>query len=256
MAIHFKTLFSMTYLKMVKRVTCLLFCLWATNLAAQPEVELDSVTAKTLRLRPLSVLTNLALQSSAQIKVNTIDEARMSLAYKVQKKSWADLIGVQFNTIYGNGSVLDASGNGTTTSYLLSDRKNFSTNIALGMRISAADFLTRGAKADMQKVQIDRVRAEKEMIEDQIRETVLTLYVQLELSLKKIRMRAEGVENQRISFVVAEKYFKEGNYLPSEYSTLLSRIAVAEDQYEDAKAETKRLQLLLRNIVKAPIFEK
>ena len=254
--INLKTLFSMTYKKMVKLTTFFFFIFLTTNLVAQPEIELDSTTAKTLRLRPLSVLTNLALQSSAQIKANTIDEARLSLAYQVQKKSWADLIGLSVNTIYGNGSVLDASGNGTTTSYLLSDRKNFNTNISLGMRISAADFLTRGTKADMQKVQIDRVRAEKEIIEDNIRETVLTLYVQLELSLKKIKMRAEGVENQRISFVVAEKYFKEGNYLPSEYSTLLSRIASAEDQYEDAKAETKKLQLLLRNLVKAPIFEK
>ena len=254
--INIKTLFSMTYKKVVKLTTFFSLIFLTTNLVAQPDIELDSVTAKTLRLRPLSVLTNLALQSSAQIKANTIDEARLSLAYQIQKKSWADLIGVSFNTIYGSGSVLDATGNGTTTNYLLSDKKNFNTNISLGMRISAADFLTRKTKADMQKIQIDKVRAEKEIIEDQIREIVLTLYIQLELSLKKIKLRAEDVENQRISFVVAEKYFKEGNSLPSEYSTLLSRISSAHDQYEDAKAETKKLQLLLRNLVKAPIFEK
>ncbi len=255
-SINLKTLFSMTYKKMVKLTTFFSLIFLTTHLVAQPEIELDSTTAKTLRLRPLSILTNLALQNSPQIKANTIDEARQALAYQVQKKSWADLIGLQVNTIYGNGSVLDATGNGTTTNYLLSDRKNFSTNISLGMRISASDFLTRGTKADMQKVQIDRVRAEKEMIEEHLRETILVLYTQLELSLKKIQIRAEGVENQRMSFVVAEKYFKEGNYLPSEYSTLLSRIANAEDQYEDAKAETKKLQLLLKNLVKAPIFEK
>ncbi len=243
-------------IKMAKRTIFFSLCFLATNLVAQPDVELDSSSVKKLRLKPLSVLTALALQNSAQIKVNLIEEARQTLAYQAQKKSWADLIGLQVNTVYGNGSVLDASGNGTSTSYLLSNKKNFSTNISLGMRISASDFLTRGTKADMQKVQIDRVRAEKEMIEDAIRETVSTLYVQLELSLKKITLRAEGVENQRISFVIAEKYFKEGNYLPSEYSTILSRIASAEDQYEDAKAETKRLQLILKNIVKAPIFEK
>ena len=246
----------MIYLKMATRVILFSLCFWATNLVAQSDVELDSSTVKKLRLKPLSVLTALALQNAPQIKVNLVDEAKQMLAYQVQKNSWADLIGLQVNTMYGNGSVLDASGNGSSTSYLLSNKKNFSTNISLGMRISASDFLTRGKKTDMQKVQIDRVRAEKEMIEDAIRETVMTLYVQLELSLKKITMRAEGVENQRISFVIAEKYFKEGNYLPSEYSTLLSRIAAAEDQYEDAKAETKKLQLILKNIVKAPIFEK
>ena len=254
--LSFKHIFSMTYKKMVKLTTLFSICFLTTHLVAQSDIELDSASVKTLRLKPLSVLTNLALQNSAQIKANLVDEARQTLAYQAQKKSWADLVGLQVNTIYGNGSVLDATGNGTTTNYLLSDRKNFSTNISLGMRISASDFLTRGIKADMQKVQIERVRAEKEMIEDHIREIVLTLYVQLELSLKKIKLRAEGVENQRMSFVVAEKYFKEGNYLPSEYSTLLSRIASAEDQYEDAKADTKRLQLLLKNLVKVPIFEK
>ena len=246
----------MTYKKMVKLTALFSLSVWATHLVAQPDVELDSASVKKLRLKPLSVLTTLALQNAPQIKVNLIEEARQTLAYQAQKKSWADLIGLQFNTMYGNGSVLDASGNGSSTSYLLSNKQNFSSNISLGMRISASDFLTRGTKANMQKVQIDRVRAEKELLEDAIRETVMTLYVQLELSLKKISMRAEGVENQRVSFVIAEKYFKEGNYLPSEYSTLLSRIAAAEDQYEDAKAETKKLQLILKNIVKAPIFEK
>lgn len=255
-SINLKNSFTMTYKKLLKltALVCILFS--TTNLVAQKDIELDSTTAKTLRLRPLSILTDLALQNAPEIKANTIDVARQTLSYKAQKRSWADLINVQAATMYGNGSILDATDNGSTTRYILNDRKNLNTNISLGIRVSAGDFLNRGTKADIQKIQIDRLGAERGMIEQHLKEVILTLYTQLELSLKKIQLKAEAVENQRIAMAMAEKYFKEGNFQASEYSTILAKVTSAEEQYEDVKAETKKLQLLLKNLVNAPIFEK
>lgn len=227
-----------------------------SNITAQTNIELDSTTAKTIRLRPLSVLTDLAVQNSPSIQANVIDVARQTLTHKVQKNSWTDLVNIQGMTMYGNGSLLDAADNGTATRYVLSDRKSLNTNISIGFRVSAGDLVTRGTKAEIQKVQVERLKAERGMIEQHLKEVILVLYTQLESSLKKISIKAEAVENQKITLAIAEKYFKEGNFQPSEYSTILAKVSNAEEQYEDIKAETKKLQLMLKNLVNAPIFEK
>lgn len=256
LSVNLKSSFSMTYKKVLKFTTFILALFLVSNTFAQTDVELDSTTAKTIRLRPLSILTDLALQNSPSIQANAIDVARQTLTYKVQKNSWTDLVNIQAMTMYGNGSLLDAADNGTATRYVLSDRKSLNTNISLGFRVSAGDLVTRGTKAEIQKVQVERLKAERGMLEQHLKEVILVLYTQLESSLKKIKIKAEAVENQKITLAIAEKYFKEGNFQPGEYSTILAKVSNAEEQYEDIKAETKKLQLMLKNLVNAPIFER
>ena len=256
LSVNLKNSFSMTYKKVLKLTTFILALFFVSNTFAQTDVDLDSTTAKTIRLRPLSILTDLALQNSPSIQANAIDVARQTLTYKVQKNSWTDLVNIQAMTMYGNGSLLDAADNGTATRYILSDRKSLNTNISVGFRVSAGDLVTRGTKAEIQKVQVERLKAEKGMLEQHLKEVILVLYTQLELSLKKIKIKAEAVENQKVALAISEKYFKEGNLQPSEYSTILAKVSNAEEQYEDIKAETKKLQLMLKNLVNAPIFER
>ena len=174
----------------------------------------------------------------------------------VQKRSWTDLINIQVMSMYGNGNLLDATDTGSSTRYVLSDRRSLNTNVSLGFRVSAGDLVTRGTKADIQKVQVDRLKAERGMIEQHLREVVLVIYTELESALKKIKIKAEAVESQKVTLAISEKYFKEGNFQPGEYSTILAKVSNAEEQYEDLKAETKKLQLMLKNLVNAPIFEK
>ena len=216
---------------------------------------MDSVPAtKILKLRPLNELTDLALQNAPALRANQIDFIRQSLVWKAQKRSWADIISLSGTTLYGNGSIIDANSNGTATAYALTDRKSLNFNLSLGIRISGGDILTRGTKAEIQRLQLDRLQQERQVTEQNIREVIATLYTQLEVSIKILRLKAEAVENQRFALTVAEKFFKEGNYQPTDYSTMLSKVTSAEEQYEHAKAEAKKYTLILKNLVGAPIF--
>ncbi len=231
---------------------CALNLLYAHTILAQ---EADTIAITALTLRPLSELTELALLNSPELKNNQIDYARQTLSVKLQKRSWLDNISINTNSLYGNGSIADANNNGTTTAYVLSDRKSLNYNVGLGIRIMGGDILNRGTKVELQRLQLDRIQNERLIVESHIRETVLSVYTQLEFFLKIVKLRGDVVENQRLTLEIAEKYYKEGKYKPSDYGTLLDKITAAQEQYEQAKADAKKLALLLKNIVNMSIWK-
>ena len=225
------------------------------TMKAQAPLSSDSAVTNQLTLRPLSILSEIAIQNSPVLKANRNDVARQTLAWKIQKRSWADIVSMSGTTLYGNGSVIDASNAGSGTSYILSDKKTFSANISVGFRLTGSDFLVRSSKAEMQKLQLERLKTDQEQLEMAIRDNVTTLYTQLELALKIVQLKGEALETQRMALSVAEKYYKEGNSQPLEFSAMLSKVTSAEEQYEQAKSETKKLVLLLKNLVGDTVWE-
>ncbi len=224
------------------------------NIGTANGQESESLNIKILKLRPLDELTELALLNAPALKANQVDFLRQTLAWKTQKSSWADMITLTGTTLYGNGSVLDANNNGAATAYILTDRKSVNFNLTLGLRLSGGDILNRGKKAEMQRLQLDRLQQERQTTEQNLREVIAILYTELELALKLLRIKAEALENQRIAFAIVEKFFKEGNYQAAEYSSMLSKVTSAEEQFEQAKAEAKKGTLVLKNLVGTAVF--
>jgi outer membrane protein TolC len=241
--------------KLINRLVLPVFlCLICAYVAQGQGQDNDLPNTKVLKLRPLDEIIDLALLNSPNLKANQVDQIRQNLTWQTQKGSWADIFTLNGTTLYGNGSVLDANNNGSATAYILTDRRSFNFNLSLGVRLSGSDFLNRSKKAEIQRLQLDRLQQEKQQMMQNIRETVSILYTQLEVSLKILRLRAEALENQRTTFAIVEKYFKEGNFQASEYSTMLSKVTSAEEQYEQAKAEAKKYTLILKNLIGASVF--
>jgi outer membrane protein TolC len=241
--------------KLINRLVLpVLLCLICAYVAQGQGQDNDLPSTKVLKLRPLDEIIDLALLNSPNLKANQVDQIRQNLTWQTQKGSWADIFTLNGTTLYGNGSVLDANNNGSATAYILTDRRSFNFNLSLGVRLSGSDFLNRSKKAEIQRLQLDRLQQEKQQMMQNIRETVSILYTQLEVSLKILRLRAEALENQRTTFAIVEKYFKEGNFQASEYSTMLSKVTSAEEQYEQAKAEAKKYTLILKNLIGASVF--
>jgi outer membrane protein TolC len=229
--------------------------LFVFNLNTLNAQEVDSTATNSLSLRPLSELIEAAIQNAPELRNNQVDYARQALAYKIQKRNWVDNLSINGTSLYGNGSVVDYSNAGSSSTYVLSDRKSLNFNIGVGIRITGGDIVNRGAKAEMQRLQLDHIQNERQIIENRIREVVINVYSQLELALKVVKLRSEVVENQRLVLSIAEKYFKEGNYKPADYSSMLDKITAAQEQFEQAKADAKKLALLLKNITNVSVWE-
>jgi outer membrane protein TolC len=222
--------------------------------AAAPD--LDSLAQiRTVRLRPLSILLDLAVQNAPVMRANAVAVAQNKAAHQIQKLSWTDALQANVGFQYGQGALLDATNNGIGTTYLLSDRQNFGSNLGLTLRISSGMFTLQPLRNRVAQLQVERFKLEGDIQAKGIREEVITLYVQLESALKMLKIKSEILENQRLSMAVADKYFREGNMSVTDYNALLNQLSTVEENLEKIRADTKRLHLLLREMVSAPVFE-
>lgn len=248
-----------------KRIACLLFLMFSAlfpqhvlgQQSPQEEAaQLDSnVLARPPQLRALSVLLELAVQNSPAIKANVIEIAKYRTAAKIQKLSWTDAL--QFNTgvVYGNGALLDETNNGSSVAYLVSNRKNVSQTIGLSLRLSSGMFLLNRHRNELANLQIERFQVERDIKAQGIREDIISLYVQLESAFRMLALKAQTLESQRLSMNIADKYFREGTISVTDYNTFVGQFSTAEENIEKVRADAKRLYLLLRDLVGAPIQE-
>lgn len=239
-----------------KWLTAILLVLMATQPLFSQSVALDSLEAvkvSKVNLKPVEELINIALQHSPMLNVNSVTAEEMYHAWQVQKKSWTDLVGVSGAVIYGNGSVFDANNDGVTTQYFTTDRKNINFNVSLNVRLTGGDLFNRNEKTEIKRLEYEKVKEERKEIENAIREVVITRYRNLQLAIKLVSLKAEGLENQRIALEVAEEYFKKGNLAVSEYSTILAKTTSAEEEYEVAKNKSIECYMLLKEVVGGPI---
>jgi outer membrane protein TolC len=224
----------------------------ATGLSAQNAAELP---LEQLRLRPMAELIEFALQNAPEIKARQIDAQKQQLACTVQRKSWMELITVNGSTMYGNYASINQLSTANNAEYILNDQRSFGLNVSLNMRISGADVFSRGHKNEIQRLQLDRIKTEEQTEVQRIRSAFLFQYQELEHALVMLRLKAEAVENHRLSLALAEKYFREGQYDPEKYSTVLSRTTDAEEDYQQAVSDCKRQTLLLQERCGQNIFQ-
>ncbi len=209
-----------------------------------------------LKLKPLSVLCDLAVLNSHEIKAKQYDMAKQDLAISVQRRSWAELLSANISGLYGNASALDASSDGFGTRYVLTDRKQTGYNLSVALKITGADVLTRGQKTEMLRVQRLRYQEEQGELQADIRTTTIKMYCELQLALKKVAAKVEMVESNRVTFSIAEKYFQEGNLPISEYSILNSVFNKAKEELIEVQSEAQMQVLLFHEYVGADIWDR
>jgi peptidoglycan/LPS O-acetylase OafA/YrhL len=209
-----------------------------------------------LKLKPLSVLCDLAVLNSHGVKAKQCDVAKQDLAISVQRRSWAELLSANISGLYGNASALDASSDGFGTRYVLTDRKQTGYNLSVALKITGADVLTRGQKTEMLRIQRLRYQEEQGDLQSDIRTNTIKMYCELELALKKVAAKVEMVESNRVTFSIAEKYFQEGNLPLSEYSILSSVYNKAKEELMEAQSDAQMQVLLFHEYVGADIWDR
>jgi hypothetical protein len=210
----------------------------------------------TLKLKPISILCDMAVGNAHEIKAKQLDMAKQALAVSVQRRSWAELLSVNVSGLYGNASALDANSDAFGTRYVLTARKQTGYNLSVAMKITGGDVLTRGQKTEMLRIQGQRLMEEHDGLKAEIRTAVIMMYCQLDLSIKVVRAKIDAVESSRLALTVAEKYFREGNLPLGEFSTINTVYNNAREQLLVAQADAQKQVLLLREFVGADIWER
>lgn len=227
---------------------------WCLPILVAPIGVVAQTSTDTLRLRPLTALTESALLHASELKANATDVAKQRLVTEVQAKSWTDIFTVNGTAYYGNGIVNEIrSTDGIDYDYA-TGRLGTGINLSVGVRLSGGDLTTRKQKTQIQVLQLERLQYEREMLERHIRDEVANQYFLLENLLQTLRLAAENLETLRLARSVAEKYFKEGNLQISEYTTLVTQESKAHSELLKIQSEAKQRARLLEHRVQMGVF--
>jgi peptidoglycan/LPS O-acetylase OafA/YrhL len=200
------------------------------------------------QLPPLDSLIKWALEKSPALRSQDVWTAAKRQEMNLEKKSWANLVSVGGTALFGTNTVLDYQQTTLNSEYISVDRKSAVYNAGVTMRVSLGDVLNRGNKVDIKRLEWERSQADRLVIEEQIREEVLTRYDAFQANLRLIELEAQNQEAMTLALSVAQKYFEEGNLPASEYTTVLSKHIAAQKQLEETKMAAQHSYRMLREI--------
>ncbi len=200
-------------------------------------------------IRPMEELIALALLHSPALKEQDLVIQQRGHEASLSKRRWADLLTATAGWNRGTTNLLDENNDGATVNYLLVNRTNSFYNFGFQLRLSPADIVNQRDKTQITKLEIEKAKIRKQGIEFGLREEVIRRYHMLMTALQLIEIKADLVESNELALKITEKYFKEGNYPASEYTTLLSKTTAAKEELLKAKNTAKMAYQMLEELV-------
>lgn len=225
-----------------KRLLTIALLLAATTAFAQNETD-------NYQLPPLDSLIKIALENSPILRSQDVWIEIQQQEWKLEKKQWMNLVSVGAATNVGTNSVLDYQQTTTSAEYITLNRQSAVYNAGLAVRISLGDVLTRGDKNNIARLEWERAQADRLILEDKIREEVISQYDHLQAALRLLTLEAQSLESQRLAFEVADTYFREGTMKLETYSVELSKKISAEKTLEYSRIEAQKSYRQLRELV-------
>lgn len=206
------------------------------------------------RLRALPELQQAALRHAAALKANEIDSKKQALEIEIRRRSWGDWITASGSALYGNGLVAEAKAIDGGILNTSTGRLSTNLNIGVTLKLSASDVWSRNRKTEKERLQAERLMAERDGITQLLNQEVARLYGNLRLALELVEVRAEALENLQLTLAMAEPYFKSGNLAADKYAEVQSKTVAAREQFIRAKAEAEQAATDLRGLTGEEIW--
>ncbi len=218
-----------------------------------PEYEIEESTGQNniIHLRPLEELLEDALRNSPLLKSQKINVDNLGEQLKMERRNWANFVGLDASYQYGNGAwVGDIEGGaGGPATVFRTNRENSFYRVGVGLRLPLGEFVTRGARTQLLKNQMEQEKYNRQEIEMGIRERVIQEYQNFKLQIRLMEVKSEELEFHRVAVKLAEQYFREGALNVEEFSSTFRERSRAEAELEKAKVQARLSYLLLKELV-------
>lgn len=166
---------------------------------------------------PLSVLIDSAFNLPS-IKVREADLAYKKAVITTTKRNLLKAIGFESYYSYGTSDIYSVSSINTSlnTSQLTSSRYGIGTSF----RISLYDLIERKNTIKVDKIRYEQSYYEKENEKLQVRKQIITMYYDLILLQKKLKLSHQSFVDAQTQTAMAEKEFSQGELSISELANL------------------------------------
>lgn len=207
----------------------------------------------SLRLPPLVLLTEAALDNAPRVKYQQAIIRRNNANIKASKKRWADKIFMDAGYSYTNNfSVMNVDA--TTGGFESVSLKNGdSYRFGVTFRLSLFDLI--GLKHVKRGAIFEKKAAEHQLldIKKHIRWQVTELYKNLQLTQTLLRIKSDKMQTLSLQKQMAEKEFTQGQIKIAELSRLTELTSNAYQDFEKGKIDYQKAYMKLEQFVGKPL---
>jgi peptidoglycan/LPS O-acetylase OafA/YrhL len=214
---------------------------------------ISSGEAGVFEVKPLDRLLAIALENAVSLQTQEVRKKQLEQDMKLVNRKWLDYFSLTGSFQFGTGQFLDATQTSENLAYRLTDRRNAVYRVGATVQLPLSSFFTREPQLEKLKGEIVLQQLEQEELKDLVRKQVILHYTQLQEKVKRLEIKAEAMEFNRVAARTAEKYFQQGNLDLADYSQLIANKTRSEEDFEKIKAEAWQAFLLLKEAVGSDI---
>jgi outer membrane protein TolC len=236
----------------------LIFILKPVELLAQNKVELSEFITNDynkISLPPLDLLFENAKNNPIYELAKVKEDIENNNLYK-EKKAWLNYLNIRGSYQYGMfGNESTYTDVYTPIFFNYSTAAQNSYSVGVGISIPLDHLFDLRGRLKRQKMLVKSAVLEKELRFEEIKKEIITLYSNALSQLNVLKLRSESLVITRTHYEIAEKNFANGTIDSGELSIEKQRQTIAQEQYENTKAELTKNLLILESICRTPILK-
>lgn len=217
---------------------------------------LDEEDYDALVIPPLSELFEAAV-SSASVKSAqaTLDVAKYELI--TVRRQWLQWLKMNASYSFGNSDMYAVQLLETTNqiwTYNQRQQQQMFWNIGAGISIPLSDLFTHGNKVRQQKARIRAAEAERDMAYQEVKNLVISYYVDAVKQLNLFKVYAENYAAAESQYFISEQDFINGELSVHDLFIMKNYQSGAKLEYEQCKAALNQALLCLEVVTGMPII--
>ncbi|MEA3317511.1 MAG: TolC family protein [Bacteroidota bacterium] len=227
--------------------------LLSVNINAQTDNKTDSniLVKKNIKdesksnLPSIAAIVDSALINSPVLKQQNCEIIIKQIEYKRTKINYLDYIKVFSDYKYGSVDNIFYAGGEAQSNTAVASRYN----VGVGLSLSIFDLVDRKNNKIIADNELGKSKYKKDELVKNLTEEIITLYNDLLLAEKLVRIKGETRDAQELYFQIAEKQFREGQLNIANYTSIISTKSKSIIEYESVVSNYKKLYMLLEEIV-------
>ncbi len=200
-------------------------------------------------LPPLSILIDTAIANSPAVK--QIENQIMMQEYNVRivRKDWTEMISASGGAYYSSNSQSTIS----EDFGLLPESQALTYRVGGGVNVPLDFFATRGDRIAIEKLQVENLKMQREIIKDAVAKQVLETYNLLLLSQRLLSISTAEKEAAVIIYEMSEKKFRDGELTLDQLAANTGFKAKSATSYEKQRTQFSDAYNRLERLVGVPL---
>ena len=200
-------------------------------------------------LPPLNSLIDSAISHNPYVKYRENQVLINKANLNTNQTQWTRNIGIQGDVRYGtfNNFYTDTQG-GQTPNINSSINSELNYGVGAFIRIPIDEVFNRKHQVKTAKMQLEQAHNMAEVQKDELKQTVIKQYNDLILKHRLLKIKSRYLEISRNNIETAEKDFRSGAILVSDYTRMSELATNSEADFQTIKVEFNTAYLILEEI--------